>query len=212
MSAAERFKQANAKFSERGEYLPPNQREEKQADGSTKLVYDSPANYTLKVRRCVWKTARPPKRDEFYIVEAEVTKSSNPRVAVGSIRTWMQGMTNEAGPTAVTAFLVAALGYDRRDASDKAAIEGLDKGGKLPALLAQTLEDPTDSSCVNALKDFEVNVEVKEIITKGNQKPFNLHTFFPADDMKGLRTFRKAIEAGESIQAALEKESEEHAA
>lgn len=189
MGAIDRFKGANTKFSERGEYLIPIMREEKQKDEKsgiekTVLVYDSPANYTLKIKRCIWKTARPPKKDEWYLVEFEVVKSNNPRVPVGALRTWMQGMDNDAGPTAVTDFMFAALGFDRRNAAELAEIKKLDVEGKIPAMLAETLEDPTDPACKNALAGFFVDVEVKEIITKGNQRAFNLHSFFPNKDEK----------------------------
>lgn len=185
MGAIDRFKNANTKFSERGEYLLPIQREEKVIDPvskqeTTKLVYDSPANYTLKIQRVIWKSARPPKRGEFYIVEGEVLKSSNPRVAVGSKRTWMQAMDNDVGPTSATDFMFAALGFDRRDAEQLAEIKKLDVSGKLPEMLAETLDDPTDPACKNALKDCIVDVEVKEIITKAKGQAFNLHTWFPA--------------------------------
>jgi hypothetical protein len=180
MAAIDRFRGANTKFSERGEYLAPIQREEKQEDGSTKLVYDSPAIFTLKISRCLWKTARPPKRGEYYIVEGEVVRSSNPRVAEGSIRTWMQSMDNDAGQTAVTAFMFAALGLDRRNSEDYARMKEIEDAGKLPEMLAETLaKDPTDPLCKNALEGCVVDVEVKEITTKGKGLPFNLHTWSP---------------------------------
>lgn len=182
MGAADRFKGANTKFSDRGEYLIPIQREEKSevaGNVTTKLVYDSPANYRLKIKRVIWKTARAPKKGEFYIVEAEVVTSNNPRVAVGSARTWMQAMDNDVGPTAATDFMFAALGMDRRDKDGLAQIKALDAAGKLPEMLASTLEDPTDPTCENSLRDCLVDVEVKEITTKGKGQPFNLHTFFP---------------------------------
>ena len=185
-TAADRFKGANTKFSERGEYLLPLQREEKVIDpatgketGTTKLVYDSPANYRLKIKRCLWKSARAPKRGEYYIVEGEVVKSSNPRVQVGSVRTWMQAMDNDVGQTSATDFMCAALGFDRRDATDLVEIKKFDAAGKLPEMLASTLEDPTDPACENSLKELFVDVEVKEITTKVKQQPFNLHTFYP---------------------------------
>lgn len=178
MGAADRFKGANTKFSERGEYLLPLQREEKDDKGTTKLVYDSPANYRLKIKRCLWKSARAPKRGEFYIVEAEVVKSNNPRVQVGSVRTWMQAMDNDVGPTSATDFMCAALGFDRRNAEDLVEIKKFDAAGELPNMLASTLEDPTDPACENSLKDAFVDVEVKEIITKAKQQAFNLHTFY----------------------------------
>lgn len=189
MGAIDRFKGANTKFSERGEYLIPIMREEKQKDEKsgvekTVLVYDSPANYTLKIKRCIWKTARPPKKDEWYLVEFEVVKSNNPRVPVGALRTWMQGMDNDAGPTAVTDFMFAALGFDRRNAQELAEIKKLDAEGAIPAMLAETLEDPTDPACKNALAGLLVDVEVKEIITKAKQQKFNLHSFFPNKDEK----------------------------
>ena len=179
MSARDKFARANTKFSERGEYLIPNMREEKDDKGVTHLVYDSPANYRLKIQRCVWKTARPPKRGEFYIVEAEVLQSNNPRVPVGVKRTWMQAMDNDTGPTAATDFMLAALGLDRRQQAVLEEIRKLEKEDKLPDMLAETLDDPTDPSCKNALKGLLVDVEVKEIITKEKQQKFNLHTFFP---------------------------------
>lgn len=187
MGAADRFKGANTKFSERGEYLVPILREEKQKDEAsgqerTVLVYDRPANYRLKILRCKWKTARPPKKDEWYLVEVEVVKSNNPRVEVGSLRTWMQGMDNDAGPTAVTDFMFAAIGKDRRNATELAEIKQLDKDGKIPDMLAETLDDPTDPACKNALEGCFVDVEVKEIVTKEKKQKFNLHTFFPAKD------------------------------
>lgn len=193
MAAIDRFKGANTKFSERGEYLIPIMREEQVKDEktgqvATKLVYDSPANYTLKIKRCIWKTARPPKKDEWYLVEFEVVKSNNPRVPVGALRTWMQGMDNDAGPTAVTDFMFAALGYDRRNAQELAEIKRLDKEEKIPGMLAETLDDPTDPACQNALSDFLINVEVKEIITKEKKQKFNLHSFFPEEAQhKSLR-------------------------
>lgn len=183
MSAADRFKGANTKFSDRGEYLIPIQREETvdvAGVKTTKLVYDSPANYQLKIKRCIWKTARAPKKGDFYIVEAEVVTSNNPRVPVGSTRTWMQSMDNDVGPTAVTDFMFAALGMDRRDKDGLVEIKKIDAEGKLPEMLASTLEDPTEPSCENSLRDALVNVEVKEITTKAKGQPFNLHTFFPA--------------------------------
>lgn len=180
MAAIDRFKGANTKFSERGEYLTPIQREEKQADGTTKLVYDSPAIYTLSIKRCLWKSARPPKRGEYYIVEGEVVQSSNPRVAVGSVRTWMQSMDNDVGQTAVTAFMFAALGLDRRNSEDYAQMSKLESEGKLSEMLAETLvQDPTDPVCKNALAGAVVDVEVKEITTRGKGLPFNLHTWSP---------------------------------
>lgn len=199
MAAIDRFKGANTKFSERGEYLIPIMREEQVKDEktgniSTKLVYDSPANFTLKIKRCLWKTARPPKKDEWYLVEFEVVKSNNPRVQVGSLRTWMQGMDNDAGPTAVTDFMFAALGYDRRNAQELAEIKRLDKEvddngvTTIAKMLAETLDDPTDPACKNCLSDFLLNVEVKEIITKEKKQKFNLHSFFPEEAQhKNLR-------------------------
>lgn len=187
MGAADRFKGANTKFSERGEYLIPIQREEEVTNPvtksvTTKLVYDSPANYRLKIKRCIWKSARPPKRGEYYIVEAEVLKSNNSRVQVGSVRTWMQAMDNDVGPTSATDFMFAAIGMDRRDAETLVEIKKLDVEGKLPDMLAETLEDAADPACKNSLKDAIVDVEVKEITTKGKGQPFNLHTFFPVKD------------------------------
>jgi hypothetical protein len=187
MGAADRFKGANTKFSERGEYLIPIQKEEtyevevngvKTGKTATRVVYDSPANYEVKIKRCYWKTARD--KAEYYIVEYEVVKSNNPKVAVGALRTWMQAMDNDVGPTASTDFMFAALGKDRRNAIDLAEIKKLDADGELPGMLASTLEDPTDPTCENSLKDLFVEVEVKQITTKKKGEPFNLHTFFPA--------------------------------
>lgn len=182
MSAKARFAKANTKFSERGEYLTPIMREEKTKNEqtgqeTTALVYDQPANYTLKIRRCTWKESR--KKDNFYIVEAEVVKSSNPRVAVGQVRTWMQAMDNDVGPTAVTDFMFAALGFDRRQSDELAKIKELDASNAIQDMLAETLDDPSDAACKNSLKDHVVECEVKEIITKGEKKKFNLHTFTP---------------------------------
>ncbi len=168
MAAIDRFKGANTKFSERGEYLTPIQREEKQADG------------TYAPRPGHLPGARPPKRGEYYIVEGEVVQSSNPRVAVGSVRTWMQSMDNDVGQTAVTAFMFAALGLDRRNSEDYAQMSKLESEGKLPEMLAETLvQDPTDPVCKNALAGAVVDVEVKEITTRGKGLPFNLHTWSP---------------------------------
>lgn len=208
MGAIDRFKGANTKFSERGEYLTPIMRDETIVDpvtkqATTKQVYDSPAHYTLKVQRIQWKNARPPKKGEFYIVEGEVTKSDNPKVPVGVKRTWMQAMDNDAGPTAATDFVCAALGYDRRNPEELAAIRKLEKDDRLPALLAETLEDPTDPLCKNALRDFEIDVEVKEIITKEKKQPFNVHNWTPSKDMRELPKLRAEIEAGKSITDAL---------
>lgn len=206
MGAIDRFKNANTKFSERGEYLTPITKEqtfEENGKQVTKEVYDRPAHYTLKVQRIQWKNARPPKKGEFYIVEGEVTKSDNPKHPVGVKRTWMQAMDNDVGSTSATDFMVAALGYDRRNPDELAKIRKLEKDDRLPALLAETLDDPTDPSCKNAFHDFEVDVEVKEIITKGNQKPFNLHTFTPNAGIRELEKLREGVESGKSITDAL---------
>jgi hypothetical protein len=182
MSAADRFRKANTKFSERGEYLIPIEREDKVFDAAgketgTKLVYDRPANYTLKILKCHYLVTR--EKDEFFILEGEVVKSDNPRVAVGLKRTWMQGMLNDVGPTAVTDFMFAAYGFDRRDSKTLAEIKKIDAEGKLPEMLAEILDDPTDPTCKNALAGKLVDVEVKEILTKVKKEKFNLHTFFP---------------------------------
>lgn len=184
MGAAARFANANTKFSERLGFLLPIQKEVEivKPDGSkeTKLVYDCPANYEVKIRRCKYQTARPPKKDEWYIAEFEVLKSSNPRIAVGALRAWMQAMDNDAAGAATTDFMFAALGLDRRVASELAEIKKLDAEGVLPAMLADTLDDPTDpENCHNALEGKIVCVEVQEIITKGKGQPFNRHTWTP---------------------------------
>ncbi len=178
MGAADRFRKANTKFSERGEYLIPHQREEKdEKTGTTRLVYDRPANYTIRITKCHYLESR--EKDEFFIVDFEVVKSDNPRVGAGVKRTWMQGMLNDVGPTAVTAFMFAAYGFDRQDAKTAIEIKKLDEEGKLPGMLAEVLDDPTDPTCKNSLAGLEVEVEVKEIETKKEKKAFNLHTFFP---------------------------------
>ena len=168
MGAASRFKGANTKFSERGEYLLPLQNEKGEATG--------PANYQLEVRRCIWKDARD--KSEFYIAEFEVKKSTNPKVPVGSVRTWMQKW-NDAGKTAAADFMFATIGMDRRNAAELAEIKKLDEDGKIPEMLAATLDDPNDKDCQNSLKGFLVDCEVTEIITREKKQKFNKHTFFP---------------------------------
>lgn len=192
MGAIDRFRNANTKFSERGEYLTPMTRDEKVIDPVTKLettkeVYDRPAHYRIKVQRIQWKQARAPKKGEYYIVEGEVTKSDNPKHPVGVKRTWMQAMDNDVGPTAATDFVFAALGYDRRNPEELEEMKQLEKDGELPAILAETLDEPTDPACKNALAGLEVDVEVKQIVTKGKQQPFNLHTFSPTPEQHAAR-------------------------
>jgi hypothetical protein len=179
MGAADRFKGANTKFSERGEYLVPIMKDVEVTDtlGAKKIasVYDRPANFTLKIKRCIWKTSREKK--DFFIAEFDVVASDNPKVPVGASRTWMQNMDGDVGESAVPAFMFACLGLDRRDAKDLAEIKKIEADQELPGMLAATLEDPTDTACENSLKDLFVDVEVKEIETKKNKTPFNAHTF-----------------------------------
>lgn len=170
-SAESRFAKANTNFSERGEYLTPVY--EKAADGSNQ--YKCPALYTLKVKRCTWKETREKK--QFYIVEAEVVSSSNPDVPVGCTRNWMQSMDNDSGNSSAPAFVFACIGLDQKDSTDLAKIKAMT--AQIPKILASTLEEPTDPTCVNSLKDKLVNVEVSEIITKAKGTRFSLHRFFP---------------------------------
>lgn len=180
MSAIDKFKKANTNFSERGEYLYPIYREEKNEKGETIQVFDREANYRVQIRRCLYKVARPPKKGEYYIAEFTVLESDNPKIPTGSRRTWMQSMDTDAGSTAVPAFVFACLGLDRGNAEDLAKIKKVEADDELASLIASTLEDPTDNACENALKEFEVNVVVREIITKQKQQKFNLHVWTPA--------------------------------
>jgi hypothetical protein len=75
--------------------------------------------------------------------------------------------------------MFAAMGFDRRIADELAQIKELDSGGQIPDMLAETLEDPKDPKCKNKLAGQLLDVEVKQITTKGKGQPFNLHTFSP---------------------------------
>lgn len=162
MSAVDRFKGANTNFSERGERLTPCQKEEL-VDGKIVYHYLGPADYVLKVIKCQWKKARD--NTEYYIADFEVVASTNPDVKPGARRNWMQPMTGKAADianTRVTEFMLAALGMEKSDP----VVKQLEKEGKLPQMLAETLDDPTDPVCTNALKGNLLRANYKQEVSK----------------------------------------------
>ena len=178
MSAIDLFKGANTNFSERGERLTPLQSEEtvEGPDGkkTTKFTYEGPAQYQVKVLRCTWKEARD--KQEYFIADFEVLRSTNPKVNVGVQRNWMQCMTGKGSDAAIKRcgeFAVAAMGLEKTSDEVKAI------GDKMDAILAAALLDPADPVCQNSLAGCILNVEVKQSISKDGVA-YTAPTFSPA--------------------------------
>ncbi len=176
MSAAERFKNANANFgADRVKPLPPIYKEQTD-NGVTKQVFDRAGIYRVKVAKCIW--VDPRKGPDLFISEFEVLKSNNEKVPVGSRQAFKQNMELDAANTRVVEFMFAASGIDRRDGEGLEIIKQAEKDEKIPAMLAETLDDPTDPACKNALKGALLDVEVEERIAK-NGFPYKHYSFFP---------------------------------
>lgn len=149
----------NAKLNERGEFLEEGE-------------------YELEIKRCSWFESR--KKEEFYVVEFKVLESTNARHAAGLDRNWMPKMNQDTSDANLKGFIIACLGIDR---TDKTAIEKVEDS--LQDALAESLDDPTDPDCKNALKGIRVHASVKKTMTKPdaanpNGRPFNVHTFSPS--------------------------------
>ncbi len=174
-------KVGGASISERGEPLTPNVRNTGAVDDKGKPIFEKyPANYVIKVRRCIPKHTR--KNKDLFIAECEVVSSDNPEQAIGAKRTWMQDMSVDAADGALKGFALACLGVDYRSAEGKEKADEF--APKMADILTEALEDPTDPACKNGFAGTLLKVEVKEIDTKpkvanGPPGKFNLHTFSP---------------------------------
>lgn len=182
MGAADRFKNASTDFGvDRVKPLPPIYREEKDDKGVTKPVFDRAGIYRVKVEKCIW--VDPRKGPDLFIAEFTIVKSNNEKAPVGSRFAFKQNMELEAANTRVVEFMFAGSGVDRRKPDGLAIIKQLEDEGKIPEMLAETLEDPTDPACKNSLKDALLDVEVEERIAK-NGFPYKHYSFYPVAEQK----------------------------
>jgi len=177
MSARDRFKNANTNFGvDRLKALPAITQEKQDEKGTTQEVYAADANYRVKVLSCKWISPR--KGDDMFIAEVEILKSNNPKAPVGAKFAYKENMGRDAANARLVDFMFAALGVDRRDAKQLAEIKKLEADGKIPDMLAESLDDSSDPACKNALKDCVLDVEVTQRISKEKGQPYRFYSFF----------------------------------
>lgn len=162
-------KAKGVELSQRGQYLSEVK------DPVTGAV--TPGQFDLRIIRNM--VFRDRKQRDFWIAEFEVIASNNPQHPVGSLRNWMQNISDpQVGFRAVKAYVFAALGLDHKEPEDKKVIES-EIEPSIDTVLAEALEDPKDPACKNALKGAVVKCEVTKIKTKEKNADFSLHAFSP---------------------------------
>lgn len=177
MGAADRFKKASTEFGvDRVKPLPFIFREEKDEQGAVKQIYEADGKYRVKILKCIWVSPR--KGPDLFISEFEILQSNNPKAPVGSRFAFKQNMELDAANTRIVEFLFAAVGLDRRNPEHLVEIKKFDEDGKIPDMLAETLEDPKDPTCKNSLKDAFLDVEVTEGVSKEGFQ-YRKYSFFP---------------------------------
>jgi hypothetical protein len=123
-----------------------------------------PANYAVKVLRCVDMVSR--KKDDLFIVECEITKSDCPERPVGMKPSWVVNLKQDAALGNIKGFIAAANDIDP---SDSAAVdEAVDEE-------AVEMAVGTDQP----LAGTELNLTCLMIKTREGGD-FTLHKWYPA--------------------------------
>lgn len=108
-----------------------------------------------------------------YIVEFTVLESNNPLHPVGSTASWFQKMQNKAPAlSSIKEFFISAKGVDHRTAQGQMQVKLY-----LDPVLMQAITQTYGPE--QSLKNARVNVEVRTIMTKAKNMPFNRYSFTP---------------------------------
>lgn len=120
--------------------------------------YFKPGLYAVRVRECKLITSR--QKDDLFIVECEVLKSSHESIVEGSTASWIVNMKHDASLGNIKGFLAAALDCLEEEIDEEACE------------LAISKENP--------LKNAEVDLECVLLTTrKGGE--FTKHMWSPAE-------------------------------
>lgn len=120
-------------------------------------VYFLPGVYTVEIRECKGVTSR--KRQDLYIVECKILKSSNPLREAGTRASWCVNMSNDSWKSNLKKFAIAVNGGEE------------DLGSVKDFLMASI-------SAANPVKGEQLELVCTQITTRAGM-PFTKHEWSP---------------------------------
>lgn len=134
-----------------------------------KGTYLEEGSYELQVE--IMQVIATRKIGDCFVLEATVTRSTNPKHPIGSRRSWMQKMGEDTALSNIKGLCYAALGYDHKDPAQAEEIKAK-VDPKCEEVMTRAVED-------NAFKGTKIGVDVTQVTTKkGNL--FSKHMWRPA--------------------------------
>jgi hypothetical protein len=145
-------------------------------------VYFEPGRYKVKVKKTAAQRSQKNGKN-YFIVEAEILESDNPKRKPGSTASQVIDIGNIMGFPNIKAYLAAANGIDPTDtaAVDEALGTVTDDRGKVTRDLCEEAAEYAVSED-NPLEGTILDLECVEILTK-DKRPFTKHIWSPSEEL-----------------------------
>ena len=130
----------------------------KDADASgNRNPYFLAGNYTVKIVKVREHTSRPPKNEDYYIIDAEILKSDVEELRVGTVCSQMIKISQDMGIINIKRFLLATNGLDPENKDNNEFIE--------ESTVVNSVENGTENGRILDLRCYMTETQNKNEFT-----------------------------------------------